>query len=346
MRQFLERWFLRPFSAPINRLRLFILRFIPLRRGHWIRGKYSHHNGVLFYAPFLPPKRTYRLYAPAKYDGVTKLPLVVMLHGCGQSAKTFAAGTRMNRLADRENFLVLYPEQERWANKYRCWNWFDPSAHNGNGEALLIAGMISNVIEAQAIDPDHVYVVGLSAGGAMASILACCYGELFAACAIHSELMFRAAGSSIEATRAMKHGSRTSPEDTARQTIQLSRRSPRPIPAIVFQGSADNTVHPVNADQVIEQFRKFAEYATNKHQQAAPISPPSARNRGVNDGYAYQIYDHLHRDRLLLRKVVVEGMGHAWSGGDLRYPFNDPKGPDASRMIWEFFSGFHRERTR
>jgi poly(hydroxyalkanoate) depolymerase family esterase len=276
-----------------------------------------------------------------KYDGMTKLPLVVMLHGCKQNPRTFAAGTRMNRVADREGFLVLYPEQQRWANHYRCWNWFDPSTHNGNGEALLIAGMVNKVIQAHAIDTDRVYVVGLSAGGAMASILASCYGDLFAACAIHSGLMFRAAGSSTEANRAMKHGSRTSPKDAARQALQLSHQKSRPMPAIVFQGSSDNIVHPVNADQVIEQFLKLAEYA-HSSREAASTTRQSTRAKQVNGGRAYQVSDHVRDGRLLLRQVIVEGMGHAWSGGNALHPFNDSTGPDASRMIWEFFSEFRR----
>jgi poly(hydroxyalkanoate) depolymerase family esterase len=341
MKQFLERWIVRPLVALFFRLRSLIPRLRRLRRGRWISGDHRDVKGALFYAPFLPAKRPYRLYVPAKYDGVSRLPLMVMLHGCGQNPKTFAAGTRMNRIADKEGFLVLYPEQVGWANKYRCWNWFDPSAHNGVGEALLIAGMIRGVIENHAVDADHVYLAGLSAGGAMASILANCYGDLFAACAIHSGLMFRAAGSPGEATRAMKHGSRSSPQDAVKHASQISRKNFRPMPVIVFQGSVDTTVYPVNADQVLEQFLKLAEHVGEPN---ATTSRQPMRTKQVNGGYAYQVWDYLHEGRLLVRKVVVEGMGHAWSGGDARHPFNDPKGPDASRMIWEFFSGFHRHK--
>lgn len=175
-----------------------------------------------------------------------------MLHGCKQDALTFAAGTRMNPLADQEGFLVLYPEQRRLANADRCWNWFDFSAQRAGGETALIAGMAREVTSIYAVDPGRVYIAGISAGRAMANVMVNCYGHLFAACAVHCGLIYRAAESVFEATRAMKQGSNASPQSTARQAI--ARRDFVFVPALVLHGSGDDTVHPKNEKQVVEQF--------------------------------------------------------------------------------------------
>ena len=125
--------------------------------------------------------RAFKLFAPAGYEGES-LPLVVMLHGCTQDPDDFAAGTRMNELAQAEGFFVLYPAQAVRSNSQKCWNWFSPAdQRRGTGEPALLAGMVRHVLQTHSIDPDRVYVAGLSAGGAMAAILASEYPDLFAA---------------------------------------------------------------------------------------------------------------------------------------------------------------------
>ena len=120
-------------------------RKTPISRGTWLSGKHRESSGFLVFAPLILPKRGYRLYLPSGYRKDERLPLIVMLHGCKQTPEAFAAGTRINLLAERARFIVLYPEQARLANPYRCWNWFDPSNHNGNGEVAIIAGMVREV---------------------------------------------------------------------------------------------------------------------------------------------------------------------------------------------------------
>ena len=259
-----------------------------------------------------------------------------MLHGCKQDPVTFSSGTRMNQLADQQGFLVLYPEQRRLANAYRCWNWFDASAQKAGGEAALIAGMVREVIATYGVDPSRVYIAGLSAGGAMTSIMASCYGDLFAACAVHSGLMYGAAESVSEATKAMKLGSRASPEKTARQA--LAQKDFAFVPAMVIHGSQDATVNPVNADQVIEQFMAMSRLTDDGNTALTEFT----RSDSGGDRYPYELHDYRRDDLLRLRKVIVKGLDHSWSGGNGEHAFNDPKGPDASRMIWEFFSGFQR----
>lgn len=331
MWQILRRWLRRL----IVRARRAALRISRRPAGFWMRGSHSDPRGTLFLVPFLQPQRDYQLYLPANYRRGNPTPLLVMLHGCKQDPITFAEGTRMNQLADRFGFVVLYPEQRRFANSWYCWNWFDSSVQHGGGEAALIAGMVRQISADYGIDTQRIYVAGLSAGGAMTSIMASCYGKLFAACAVHSGFMFRAADSVAAVSEVAKHGSRVAPEEAARQATQQKEFAF--VPAIVVQGSKDDAVGAINADQVVEQFIAMA-----KHEDKAEFK--TTRQQVIpSDGYRYEIEDHARGGQVLVRKVLVEDMGHAWSGGNPKHPFNDPKGPDASRMIWEFVSSFQRE---
>lgn len=332
----LKRW-LAGFSSIARRL---ALRIPGRPLGRWMEGSHAEPHRRLFFIPLPQSRRYYHLYLPGRHAATKSWPLLVMLHGCKQDPVTFASGTRMNQLADEQGFLVLYPEQRRLANAYRCWNWFDSSAHGAGGEAALIAGMVREVTATYGVDPGRVYIAGLSAGGAMTSVMAGCYGDLFAACAVHSGLMYRAAESVSEATNAMKNGSRASPENTARQA--LAQKNFAFVPAMVIHGSKDDTVNPVNADQVVEQFIAMSRLAEGGNTAVTEF----ARSESGAGRYSCEMRDYRHGDLLLLRKVLVEGLAHAWSGGNGEHAFNDPKGPDASRMIWEFFAGFQRSEQK
>lgn len=267
------------------------------------------------------------------------MPLLVMLHGCGQDARGFAEGSRMNELANAHRFIVLYPEQSRSAHPLGCWRWFDPDTLDGAGEALLLARLISDVAARYPVDRARVYLAGISAGGAMTSILAMRYGATFAACAIVSGLMYKAADSVARALRAMRGESLTLPHDGAAHVLNGQSGHLSFVPALVIHGDRDSAVHPRNAHQIVEQFRTFAELS-------GELSDPlveAAELRVVNGGRPYRQRDYLQKDRTLLRQIIVEGLGHAWSGGNDRYQFNDATGPDASRLIWEFVSAFRRK---
>jgi len=322
-----------------SQARAFVLRLAGRSVGHWVEGSYAESNSRVFF--FLPQsKRTYHLYLPRRYSLNRAAPLVVMLHGCKQDAAIFASGTRMNELADQEGFVVLYPEQKRMANAHRCWNWFDSSAQRGDGEAALIAGMVREVLRTHAIDPSRVYIAGLSAGGAMTSVMASCYGNLFAACAIHSGLMYGAAESVSQASRAMKHSSRASVKETVRQA--MGHDGFDFVPALVIHGTADSVVNPGNADQVVEQFIAMA---THADVNGAPVAE-YATSKAAGGRRGFEIREYRSGDMLLSRKVLVQGLDHAWSGGNGALPFNDPFGPDPSRMIWEFFTEFQRRQQK
>lgn len=319
-------------------------RIRPVRRGTWLSGAHHESTGRLFYAPLLSPKRDYQLHFPAAPGDSERLPLIVMLHGCRQDPEAFAAGTRINLLADRMRCLVLYPKQTRRANPYRCWNWFDPSSHMGNGEAAIIAGMVREVVKDHNVDPSRIYVAGLSAGGALASALASCYAEMFAACAIHSGLMFQAASSPSAARPAMQNGSERDPEKVGESAFEISGGKVNAMPVLVIHGDADDIVHPINAEQIIAQFLAMNRLAAEKNGRP---DTSTVRTTETANGHShrFEIRDYGPEDAPLLRHVIVKGMGHAWSGGNPRYPFNDPRGPDASEMMMEFFAMHRREKS-
>jgi poly(hydroxyalkanoate) depolymerase family esterase len=281
----------------------------------------------------------YRLYLPTGSSRRGTMPLAVMLHGCNQDPLSFAEGTRMNMLAEEYGCAVLYPEQSRHSNPLRCWNWFEPSSLAGQGEAALLARLITQVTQRRPIDPQRVYVAGMSAGGAMACLLAVRHSQLFAACAIHSGLMYGAANSSAQALAAMRSGPSPASIDKARQLVRETHPSVI-VPTLVIHGDRDTTVNPVNADQIIEQLKLRAEDLSDP--SAAPLLTSEER-RVENGGRPYRQQDSTQRGRLVLRKIVVEGLGHAWSGGDVRYDFNDANGPDASRFILDFVMPFQRQ---
>jgi poly(hydroxyalkanoate) depolymerase family esterase len=268
--------------------------------------------------------RAYKLYIPSTYRSGQASPLVVMLHGCTQSPDDFAAGTRMNALAEEQACLVAYPAQAQSANVSKCWNWFNPNdQQREQGEPSLIAGITRQIMQDYAVDPRRVYVAGLSAGGAAAAIMAATYPDLYAAVGVHSGLACGAAKDMPSAFTAMAQGSPV----TAPQTGGGSGRR-RIVPTIVFHGNKDTTVHPRNGDQVIAQSGESATVGlrTRTEQGQAP------------GGRSYRRTLHTHVDgKAVLEHWVIEGAGHAWAGGSPAGSYTDPRGPDASREMLRFF---------
>ena len=283
----------------------------PPHGGQFISGSHADAAG----------SRDYKLYVPPGLQG-RALPLVVMLHGCTQNPDDFAAGTGMNEAALERGFYVLYPAQAQHVNASRCWNWFKHNhQRRGRGEPALLAGMTREVMRRYAIDPQRVYVAGLSAGGAMAAILGDAYPDLFAAVGVHSGLPPGSATDVASAFAAMKSGAAPGPS---------TGRTP---PTIVFHGDQDTTVHPVNGEQIIAA-------------SAGATRPELTRARSDN-GRAYT--RGVYRDaggRVVAEHWIVHGAGHAWSGGSARGSYTDAKGPDATEEMLRFFfaNTLHVER--
>jgi len=301
----------------------------------WIEGVHRRRRRLARPAVAL----RYRLYVPAA-GAQAPLPLLVMLHGCNQDAATFAAGTRMNQLAERRGFAVLYPEQSNRLNTLRCWNWFRVRGEPNESESELIAEMIENVCAEHAIEPRRIYVAGMSAGAAMARVLTARHGALFAACGLHSGVMYGAATSVAQVASTMKHGSAASPEATAR-ALAAAFPGEGVVPTIAIHGTADKVVNPLNHAQLTQQLLAFADLGNDRASESRHIE-----NIERIGGRVCTVREYERGGRLYLRSCLIEGLGHAWSGGDAEYPFNDEAGPCASELIWDFVSQHRRdERT-
>jgi poly(hydroxyalkanoate) depolymerase family esterase len=268
--------------------------------------------------------RAYKLYIPSHYQGQA-LPLIVMLHGGTQTPDDFAAGTRMNLIAEEQTCLVVYPTQPGHANPAKCWNWFRANdQRRGRGEPSLIAGITCQVMHDYSVDPQRVYVGGLSAGAAAAAVMGATYPDLYAAIGVHSGLACGAADDIISAFAAMRGDSRYSTA-SGKATDVLEDQQPF-VPTIVFHGDRDNIVHPRNADHVISCSLKASKWRKKVDRGCVP------------DGHAYTRTIHTDANgRAMLEQWCIHGAGHAWSGGSPAGSYTDPQGPDAAREMLRFF---------
>ena len=265
--------------------------------------------------------RRYRLYVPASAsDGLQGL--IVMLHGCTQTPEDFAAGTGMNGLAEVHRLLVVYPAQTNGDNAMSCWNWFHPGDQRRDaGEPAIIAGLTTNIRDDFAIRHDRVFVAGLSAGGAMAAILGETYPELYAGIGIHSGLAYGSANDVTSAFSAMRGQSAVEPP---------RRPSPPAAPrVIVFHGGDDTTVHPTNADRIV---------ARQSHQDGAAARTTRSEHAPSGETRGYRKLVTAGEDGTrVLECWIVDGAEHAWSGGRPTGTYTDPRGPDASAAMVDFF---------
>ena len=292
--------------------------------GQFATGSYSNPAGT----------RTYKLYVPRDHDS-RRVPLLVMLHGCKQDPDDFAAGTRMNELADRDGFLVVYPAQLAAANGAKCWNWFrERDQMRDRGEPSLIAGIAREVAAAYGIDERRIFVAGLSAGAAMAVILGATYPDLFAAVGVHSGLPYGAAHNVSSAFAAMQGRS-----TAAFGKASLGRRPGRPtaptrsIPTIVFHGDNDTTVNAINGSRIIEQAVSLA-----AGHWGAPKKTVQERTAANGREYTTTTYRGFRRIPII-EHWLLHGAGHAWSGGSSAGSYTDETGPDASAEMVRFFLG-------
>jgi poly(hydroxyalkanoate) depolymerase family esterase len=298
-------------------------QFVHARGGTWHEFVYNGQAG----------SRPYFVYTPVNYHPGEAVPLFVMLHGCTQTPTDFAAGTRMDELADAHQFIVVYPQQTLANNAAACWNWFMPANQiRGSGEPAILAGIVE-AVEANTsqwtIDRNRVFVAGVSAGAVMSVILGATYPDLFAAIGIVAGLEYPAGQTST---------SGLDPGKAGEMAYQAMGSYARVVPTLVFQGSADPVVAPINGDMVVEQWMETDHLASHDSydasfanpSQSITASPPASHpfiERLWDDSSGHEVQEYW----------VAIGAGHAWTGGSPAGTFTDPLGPNLSQILYRFF---------
>ncbi|MEJ7687196.1 MAG: PHB depolymerase family esterase [Variovorax sp.] len=286
----------------------------PRGRGDWLSGMAVGAGGA----------RRYHLYRPPDMQAGERLPLLVMLHGCGQSARDFAASTRINLLAARERFLVLYPEQDRLANAHGCWNWYDRRSGKADAEAATLMAAVDQACLLYPVDRERIAIAGLSAGACMAALIATRHPARFKALAMHSGVAPGAAKSPATALGAMRgRNVPPMPATAVGKAMGAAAAFTTLPPLLVLHGDADTVVSASNAGSTA------AVWAT-----ATGARPGLERTLQRGKRHAMRVTEFKHAGRTMVMLCQVAGLGHAWSGGASRVAYSDPAGPDASRLIW------------
>lgn len=290
-------------------------------------------------APGPAGARRFHLFVPAGLAPAPGelFPLLVMLHGCGQTGRDLAASSRMNRLAARKRFLVLYPEQERVANAHGCWNWYDRRSGKADAEAATLLAAVDQVARRHPVDLGRVAVAGLSAGGSMAALLGARYPSRFCAVVMHSGVAPGTAESAATAAAAMR-GSRDAHLPAALvplppggwggasdgATADAPPAQPLP-PLLILHGDADGVVSVRNAAATAVLWAN-----------AAGARATASRTLRRGQRYPMQAMEFKAHGQVVVSVREITGLGHAWSGGAPGLPHSDPAGPDASALAWAF----------
>ncbi|KFA94525.1 extracellular catalytic domain type 1 short-chain-length polyhydroxyalkanoate depolymerase [Archangium violaceum] len=309
---------------------LFALSGTPAQAGSWVHGSYTNLWGT----------RGFQLWVPDGYVPGQRIPLVVGLHGCLQNPDQFAGLTRLNEKADAETFLVLYPNQSTTSNGTQCWNFMlATNQERGMGEPSIIVGMVDWVKSRYQVDGQRVYAGGVSAGAVMTSILLACYSDVFAAGMVGAGAMYKGATTASGSAYAMAFGSIYDPNARGRDAWACSGQRRWPVPVLVIHGSEDSVVNPINGEQTVQQFLQTNDYGDDgRDNNSVPYAPTDVWYDSVPGGRGYYVKNYEYGGRLLVQKYEIQGMDHAWPGGDASYPFADPSGPDATTIMWDFFA--------
>jgi poly(hydroxyalkanoate) depolymerase family esterase len=291
--------------------------------GSLVTGSYTNAAGKL----------SYELYVPTTYKAGQAVPLIVALHGCTQTAAAFRKLSRFDDLAEAKGFIVVYPEQPKSSNQLSCWNWFKTEhLQRGAGEPSLIAGITGKVQEAYTVDPHRIYATGLSAGGAMAEVMAATYPDLYAAIGVGS-------GCEYTAGAACAGWQSADPALAGKKAYEAMGPRARAIPFMIFHGDKDTTVPPINAEQNVRAEQIEADLVDDGAQNGSvPIAPTKNDSGQVPGGRSYTIshYSDGHGHELG-QFWLVHGMAHAWSGGNPAESYADPAGPNESAAMYDFF---------
>jgi poly(3-hydroxybutyrate) depolymerase len=261
----------------------------------------------------------------------------VLVHGCRQTPEEIAAATRITALADELGCLVLLPRQNPHANAWRCWNWFDPATARGWGEAAVVAAQIRAVRRKYRIHRRRVFLAGLSSGGGLVSAIGVRRPDLIAGVFVHSGVACGVASSALAAFGVLKSGADTDPAQIARAARAGAKPDALPVPLLVVQGGADDVVAPVNAAQLVRQFLALDGHPAANIGGAGELPPPDRTEAATTAaGRLVTTSEWRVAERLVARHVLVDKLGHAWSGGDDTYRYNDPHPPDATSLLRAF----------
>jgi poly(3-hydroxybutyrate) depolymerase len=330
------------FRSFLVRLRAIVAR--PFRRevapGRYEAGSAGSWRGYVSTAPLVEPARDYLVYVPAGWTRRSRAALLVLLHGCRQAPEEIAALTRVAERADASGMIVLLPRQTSDANGWGCWNWFESNTERGAGEAAIVAAQIVAVRRRYRARRGRVVVAGMSAGGALAATLGLRYPRLVGTVLVHSGLACGAASTPANALRAMRDGPDGDVTRVADQAYIAQGRRSHDVRLLVVHGDADEVVAPANADALVRQYLRFNRLSQESGvgaTDAGRVPPPFATARSATGGDRAFRIDDWHRGlRPVVRRVVVNGLGHAWSGGDGAYAYADPRGPDALDLLDAF----------
>ena len=314
-----------------------LFRRKPPEPGRFESDTRSSLRGMLATAPWIWPARDYTIYVPQGHARWRSVPLLVLIHGCRQTADEIAHASRVTALADDLGCLVLLPHQNPRANAWGCWNWFDQATARGWGETAIVVAQVRSVRRKYLIDRKRVFVAGMSSGGALATVLGIRKPELVAGVFVHSGIACGAASSPLAALGVLKGGADTDVARIARDARAQAKPATLPVPLLVIHGGDDDVVAPVNAAQLVRQY-----LALNGHPAAdagAPVDlPPPDRSDVVTtpDARTVTTSEWAVAGRLVARHILIDRLGHAWSGGDDKYPYNDPRSPDATALLGAF----------
>jgi poly(hydroxyalkanoate) depolymerase family esterase len=318
----------------LRRLHTWLLVRLGLWRGRWRRGRVKVAGLRLF--PGSLPVRTWRygLYTPARLRDDEPAPLIVVLHGCRQRALSFAFATGWTDFADRARVRLLCPDQRRLANLFRCWNWFHPLAQRGHGELDVVVAMIDDAATRVGVDPGAVAVVGMSAGGAMAALLAFHHPARFRAVASVAGVPLLGSFAVHNPQEVMRRGLSLSP------LLALGSRHEACAPLLVMHGTSDDVVTARCAEQLVAQ---AAESLRRAGVNAAKVEVSPEASKAA-------VLDYRAQDQVVLRRVLIDGLDHVWTGGPGGHPFCERGGVPITAHVVRFFRDVglfsHRAQAR
>ena len=302
----------------------------------YAKGDISNHRYFSLFGT-----RSYKVFLPSSHQTNHKTPVILALHGCTQTTQDFYQSTRLNKWAERNQYAVIYPEQKYINNPSKCWNWFLPiNQWRSSGELEIIMGSLESSIQEFSLDRNKVFAMGFSAGGAMTSVVANCYSDKIKAAAIHSGVMYKASTSMFNAMNVLNNGTKKNPLMTAKSGFICSRKKlrPSPLPILIFQGEEDTLVTKSHKHSLATQFLTLNDYLDNGEFDHSLNIIKETKNLNPSNKYSYQLETWSSNKSPVVKTYMIKNLTHAWSGGDPSYEYNDKDGPDATKIIIDFFN--------